>query len=322
MHVRLSVAILFCLSCFCLAQQPVPGSTPTIGFVAPQGRSLPLFDAFKSGLADRGYQDGTNLRVEARFAEGQYERFPAIFQELLDKKVSVLAVTGAVTARAAIQSAGTTTPIVFSIVVDPVADKVVQSMEHPGGNVTGITTFDPQQANKQMALLKEALPGLRRIAILGDQGVSEALISSAETAAHAHGIQPLKIRLAGPKPDLESAFAQIHNGKVDALLVLEEPVLGVYAEEIATRANEQKLPTLFPPSRVAAGGLLCYGVSQTDAVRHMADYIDRILKGANPGDLPVTRIDHYDLFVNLKTAKTLGISLPEGVLKRADRVIQ
>lgn len=202
----------------CQAQQAA--KTPRIGFVAPQGRSLPLFDAFRQGLADCGYVEGRDVVIELRFAEGQYDRFPALFHELVRAKVDILAVTGAVTARAA-KKAVADLPIVFSVVVDPVADKVIASLDHPGGNLTGVTSFDPQQATKQLALLREVIPAVKRVAILGDQGVSEALITAADQA-RALGLQPQPIRVAGPTPDLEAAFAAMRQQHADALLVLED----------------------------------------------------------------------------------------------------
>jgi putative ABC transport system substrate-binding protein len=293
---------------------------PRVGFVAPQGRSLPLFDAFRQGLADLGYVEGRNITIESRFAEGQYDRFPEIFAELAGLKVDVLAVTGAVTARAA-KKALTDTPIVFTVVLDPVKDNVVSSMERPGGNVTGVTSFDPQQATKQLELFKEVIPGLKRVAILGDQGVSAALITASEQQARALGLEPQAVRVAGPNPDLEATFAAFRRQHADGLLVLEEPVLGVHAKTIAELASKDRLPTVFPPSRVAAGGLLSYGTSQTDGIRRMASYVDKILKGARPGDLPVETMNHYELIVNLNTARQISVTVPPEVLKRANRVI-
>jgi putative ABC transport system substrate-binding protein len=292
-----------------------------VGFLAPQGRSLPLFDAFRRGISDLGYVEGQNIVIEPRFAEGHYERFPEIFAELVGLKVDVLVVTGAVTARAA-KKAVTDIPIVFAVVVDPLADNVVPSLERPGGNLTGVTSFDPQQATKQLDLFKEVIPGLKRVAILGDQGVSEALMKASEEQARALGLQPQRLRLAGPTPDLEGAFAAIKQEHADAVLVLEEPVLGVYANKIAELAAKDHLPTLFPPSRVAAGGLICYGTSQVEAIRRMAAYVDKILKGAKPAELPVEAVTRYELFVNLKTAKEIGVTIPPEVLKRANQVIQ
>ena len=292
-----------------------------VGFLAPQGRSLPLFDAFRKGLAELGYVEGQNIVIEPRFAEGHYERFPGLVAELVGLKVDVLVVTGAVTARAA-KKAVTGIPIVFAVVVDAVADNVVPSLDHPGGNLTGVTSFDPHQATKQLELLKEVIPGLKRVAILGDQGVSEALMKASEEQARALGLQPQRLRLAGPTPDLEGAFAAIKKEHADAVLVLEEPVLGVYANKIAELAAKDHFPTMFPPSRVAAGGLIAYGTSQVEAIRRMTAYVDKTLKGAKPGDLPVEAVTRYELFVNLKTAKEIGVTIPPDVLKRANQVIQ
>jgi len=294
---------------------------PRIGFLAPQGRSLPLFEAFQQGLAGLGYVEGRNVVIEPRFAEGQYERFPDLFAELVRLKVDVIALTGAVTARAA-KKAVIDIPIVFAVVVDPVADNVVASLERPGGNLTGVTSFDPQQAKKQLDLLKETIPGLKRVAILGDQGVSEALMKASEGQAREVGLQTQRLRVAAPNPDLEGAFAAIRQEHADALLVLEEPVPGVYANRIAELAAKDRLPTLFAPSRVGAGGLIAYGTSQVEAIHRMAAYVEKILKGAKPGELSVERVTRYELIVNLKTAREIGVTIPPEVIKRADRVIQ
>jgi putative tryptophan/tyrosine transport system substrate-binding protein len=303
----------------CQAQQAA--KLPRVGFLAPQGRSLPLFDAFRQGLSELGYVEGRDVIIEARFAEGQYDRFPELFNELVGLKVNVLAVTGAVTARAA-KKAVTDVPVVFAVVVDPLADKVVPNLERPGGDFTGVTSFDPQQAHKQFELLREVIPGVKRVAILGDQGVSEALITAADQQARAMGLETQPIRVTGPNPDLAAAFATMRQQHADALLVLEEPVLGVHANEIAELAAKDRLPTVFAPSRVGAGGLFSYGASQTEAIRRMAAYIDKILKGAKPGELSVETVNRYELVVNLKTARAIGITVPAEVLKGADRVIQ
>lgn len=301
------------------AQQAV--KIPRVGFLAPQGRSLPLFGAFQKGLEDLGYVEGKNIVIEPRFAEGQLERLPDLLAELIRLKVDVLAVTGAVTARAA-KKAVTDIPIVFAVVVDPVADNVVPSLERPGGNLTGVTSFDPQQASKQLKFLKELVPGLKRVAILGDQGVSEALMKASEEQARSLGLRPQRFRVGGPSPDLEGAFAAFKKERAEALLVLEEPVLGVQATMIAEMAAKERLPTMFAPSRVAAGGLIAYGTSQVEAIRRMTAYVDKVLKGAKPGELPVETVKRYELVVNLKTAQQIGVTISPEVLKRADRVIQ
>lgn len=294
---------------------------PRVGFLAPQGRSLPLFGAFRQGLAELGYVEGRNVEIEPRFAEGQSERLPDLAAELVRLKVDVLVVTGAVTARAA-KKATADIPVVFAVVVDPVADHVVASLERPGGNLTGVTSFDPQQAGKQLELLKEVIPGLKRVAILGDQGVSEALMKASEAQAEKAGLQTQRLRLAAPNPDLERAFAAIKQAHADALLVLEEPLLGVHDKRIAVLAASDRLPTMFAPSRVGAGGLISYGTSQVEAIHHMVAYVDKVLKGAKPGELPVETVTRYELVVNLKTAQEIGVTIPPEVLNRADRVIK
>jgi len=320
-RITLTVVILALGAALTPVEAQQPAKIPRVGFLAPQGRSLPLFEAFQQGLAELGYVEGRNVVIEPRFAEGQLERLPDLVAELVRLKVDVLAVTGAVTARAA-KKVVTDIPIVFAVVVAPVADNMVPSLERPGGNLTGVTSFDPQQATKQFELLKEVIPGLRRVAVLGDQGVSEALMKASEEQARALGLQHQRLRVAGPSPDLEGTFAAIKQAHADALLVLEEPVLGVHAQRIAELAANDRLPTMFAPSRVAAGGLIAYGTSQVAAIRRMAAYVDKVLKGAKPGELPVETVKRYELFVNLKTAREIGVTIPPEVLKRADQIIQ
>jgi putative tryptophan/tyrosine transport system substrate-binding protein len=316
-----TIATLALVAARPLANAEDTAKIPRIGFLNPLDRAAPHFEAFRQGLADLGYVEGQNVVIEARFAEGQYERFPALLAELVASKVDIIAVTGAVTARAA-KKAATGIPIVFAVVVDPVADGVVPDLERPGGSITGTTSFDPLQARKQLELLKEAIPGLKRVALLGDQGVSEALMNASEAQARALGIQPLRLRVAAPNPDFEGAFALMKREHSEALLVLEEPLVGVHAKKIAERAAQERLPTLFAPSRVSAGGLIAYGTSQAASIRRMATYIDKVLKGAKPGEIPVERVIPYELIVNLKTARLIGVSVPPEVLKRADRVVQ
>lgn len=183
--------------------------------------------------------------------------------------MDVVAVTGAVTARAAMKALPGT-PIVFAVVVDPVADHVVSSMERPGGNVTGTTSFDPQQAEKQLRLLQEVMPAIRRIALLGDQGVSAALINASQAQATALGLEAMPVRISATSPPLDEVFAKLRQAQRQALVVLEEPVVGVMAGEIAASAARDRLPTLFAPSRAGAGGLLSFGTSQVRSIHRMA----------------------------------------------------
>ena len=302
------------------AQQP--SKMPRVGFLSPaQERKSPIFEAFRQGLADLGYVEGKNIEIVSRFAEGQYERFPALIDDLVRAKVDVLAIQGAVTVHAA-KKVVKDTPIVFVVVLDPVKDELVPNLEHPGGDVTGVTTLDPQQPRKQFQLLQRCVTGLRRVAILGDSGVSSALIDAAEEQARALGLQPLRLLVGGPNPDLGGAFATMRKEQAQALLVLEEPVLGVHLKEIADLARQDHLPSLSSPIRPDLGELLAYGVSFLQGTRRMANYVDKILRGSKAGDLPVETLTRYELIVNLKTAQEIGITIPPDLLQQADRVIR
>jgi putative tryptophan/tyrosine transport system substrate-binding protein len=295
-------------------------NVPRVGFLTTLGSSSSTFEAFRQGLSELGYVENQNVVIEPRFADGQYERFPELTTELIRLKVDVIALLGAVTARA-VKKIVTDLPVVFAIVVDPVADNVVTSMAHPGGNITGATTFDPQQPRKQLQLLKEAIPCITRVGILGDEGISQALMNANEEQARALGLETQRFRVAAPNPDLEGAFAVFRVGHVDAVLVLEEPVPVIHAKRIAELAAEYRIPTMFSPVRADAGGLIAYGTSLNEGMRRMGSYIDKILKGAKPGDLPVERVTRYELIVNLNTARQIGVTFPAEVLKRADRII-
>jgi len=305
------------------AQAQQAARIPRVGYLSSVSRTAGTHttDAFRQGLADLGYVDGKNIVIEPRFAEGKFDRVPELTRELVDLKVDVIAVLGAVTVRAARKAAGDV-PIVFAVVVDPVADDVVASLERPAGNITGITTFDPQQPRKQLELLKEVIPRLNRVAFLGDQGVSEALMKASEEQARALGIQSQRLRVSAPAPDLVEAFAEIRREHADAVVVLEEPVLAIHAKKIAELATESHLPAMFTPIRADAGGLIAYGTSLADGMRSIAQYVDKILKGAKPGDLPVETLRYYELTVNLKTAREIGVTIPPEVIKRANQVIQ
>jgi len=321
MKAMFTAVVLALAAVFVPAEAQQAAKIPRVGFLMAGGRSGPSFEQFRQGLADLGYVDGRNIVIEPRFAEGQYERFPELAAELVRLKVDVIAILGAVTARA-IKNTVTDIPIVFAVVVDPVADQVVTSLERPGGNITGVTTFDPHQARKQLELLKQAIPGLRRVAILGDQGISEALMKANEEQARALRLQPQRLRVAAPTPDLEGAFAAIRQEHADALLMLEEPLIGVHRKRIVELAAKNHLPTMSSLTHADAGSLIAYGTSLADGMRRMAVYVDKVLKGAKPGELPVETVTHYELIVNLKTAREIGVTIPPEVVKRADRVIE
>jgi putative ABC transport system substrate-binding protein len=294
---------------------------PRVGLLSPADPMSPLFDAFRQGLADLGYVEGKNVVIVPRFAKGQYDQFPGLVADLVREKVDILAVQGAVTVRAA-RKAAPDIPIVFAVVVDPVKDDLVTNLEQPGGNISGITTFDPQQPRKQLELLRQVVPGLKRVALLGDAGVSDAPMRACDEQARAMGLETLRLLLTAPNPDLDGAFATMRKEHAEALLVLEVPVTGAYLKEIAQRAAGNRIPSLASPSRPDMGQLLAYGTSFSDGIRRMAVYVDKVLKGAKAGDLPVETVTRYKLIVNLKTAQEIGVTIPPEVLKRADRVTQ
>jgi putative ABC transport system substrate-binding protein len=301
------------------AQQPA--KIPRVGLLSPADPMSPLFEAFRQGLADLGYVEGKNVVIVPRFAKGQYDQFPGLVADLVREKVDVLAVQGAVSVRAA-RKAAPDIPIVFAVVVDPVKDDLVTNLEQPGGNISGITTFDPQQSRKQLELLRQVVPGLKRVAILGDAGVSDAPMHACDEQARAMGLETLRLLLTAPNPDLDGAFAAMRKDHAEALLVLEVPVTGAYLKEIAQRAVGNRIPSLASPSRPDSGQLLAYGTSFSDGIRRMAVYVDKVLKGAKAGELPVETIIRYQLIVNLKTAREIGVTVPPEVLQKADRVIQ
>ena len=300
------------------AQQP--GKMTRVGFLGtgpaptPATSYAPL-QAFRQGLDELGYVDGRDVVIETRWAEGRLDQLPALAAELVGLRVDILVGVGAVVARAA-KSATTTIPVVMAVVIDPV--NLVA--ERPGGNLTGLTTFDPQEARKKLELLKEVVPGLARVALLGDQALRDTM-GHAEQAL-ALGLQPQSLKIAGASPDLRGVFQAMERERADALLVLELPATVIHRKRIAELAAQQRLPTLFAGGLSDAGGLLGYGTRVTEAARRMAAYVDRIVKGAQPADLPFEVVVRPELIVNLKTAQEIGVTIPPEVLKRADRVIQ
>lgn len=314
------------LSCgICVAQQTT--KIPRIGIMINGGPG-PVMEALKRDFAKAGYVEGQNIAFEPRYAEGQLDRHPALAADLVRLDVDAILTLGGPAARAA-KDATAKIPVVFSIVTDPVALGLVVSMDRPGGNVTGLTNLDPQQAARQMELLKEIFPDLKRVAIVSDAGIPGADASglapierSNVAAARALGLEPQVIKLKGPTPDFDSAFAAMKSEGAEAVLVLEVPVTLAHGKRIAERATAQRLPTMFPGGQKSADGVIAYGTTVADTWPRMPVIADRILKGARPGDIPVEVISRRQLIINLKTARDAGASIPPGVLARADEVIR
>jgi putative ABC transport system substrate-binding protein len=301
---------------------------PRIGVLLFGGPG-PVLNAFRQGLEKLGYVDGKNILIEPRFAQGELERLPGLAGELVSLDVDVIAAVGAVAARAA-QKATTKIPIVMVAVIDPVAVGMVASLQHPGGNVTGIIDFDARQPARQFNLLKEVFPKLARVAILSDEQIPHSpadpgwnpLERANDTAARALGLLPQMLKVRGPTPDLDGVYAAIQRERADALLVLSVPVTFIHRQRIAELASAHLVPTMFPGGYSNAGGLITYGTSGEDMFPRMAGYVDKILKGANPGELSIEVITRRELIVNVKTAREIGVTIPSEVIRRADRVIE
>ena len=305
------------------AQQPT--KVPRIGFLGASSASVLVarIEAFRQGLRDLGYVEGKNIVIEWRSAEGKLDGLPALAAELVRLKVDVIVTTGPAPTRPA-KEATSTIPIVMAFDNDPVGNGFVASLARPGGNITGLSTLAPEISGKQLEVLKEIVPRLSRVAVLGSSttpGNAQSL-KETELAAGAFGVKVQYLDVRDPK-DIDTAFRATGKGRADAILVLTSPVFNPYRTEIADLAVKNRLPAIYStPEFVEDGGLMTYGVSLTDLYRRAATYVDKILKGAKPADLPVEQPKKFEFIVNLKAAKQIGLTIPPNVLVRADRVIK
>jgi putative tryptophan/tyrosine transport system substrate-binding protein len=303
-----------------VAGQQVPAKGPRIGVISTTASTYPGYAAFREALSQLGYVDGQNIQIEARFAAGQLDQLANFAMEIVGLEVDLIAVIGAVTVRA-VRKETTTIPTVFTVVLDPVEDGLVPNAEHPGGNITGATNFDPAQPRAQMRLLKQIVPGLARVAILGDAGVPNAVLDRANwQAAEAEGLRPQSIRLRGAAEDLDAVFASITDERAGAVLGLEVPAVGLHAKRIIALGTAARLPTMFAGDWFFHRPTLAYGSSLWAAARRMAGMVDRILKGTRPGDLPIEVVTERKLSINLRLAREIGLNIPPEVLVRADEV--
>jgi len=299
-----------------------------IGVLANRKSSGPETETLRSGLTQLGYIEGSNIIYELRAAEGQLDRLPGFAAELVSMGVDVIASYGGPPTNAARQ-ATTTIPIVFALVADPVAIGAAATLDRPGGNLTGVTNSDPELPVRQMALLKELLPKLARVAILSDADIPGADASglapidrSNAAAARAAGLAPQVLKLRGPKPDFDAAFKAMASEGAEALVALEVPSIFAVAKTVAELATVHRIPTMLWGGQGDAGGLLSYGTSYISTFPRVPVYIDRILKGAKPADMRIEVFSKHQLVINLKTARELGVTVPDALLKRADRVIE
>jgi len=318
-------AVLFAL-CFPVWAQQTK-QVPRIGYVSNSGDANnpgPFVQAFRQGLRDFGYIEGKNILVEFRSAEGKLDRIPGFVAELVQRKVAVLIATNLPAIRAA-KEATKSIPIVILTVQDPVAIGLVDSLARPGGNITGLTTLARDLSGKRLELLKEAVSGMSRVGVLWDANAPGPVIGfkEYEAAARALKVQLQSLEVRGPNPDLEGAFQAAANGRANALITIRNPVLSRYRKQIAELAIKNRLALMYEASDwVEAGGLVSYAANDAANYRRLATYVDKILKGTKPADLPVEQPTKFEFIINLKTAKQIGLTIPPNVLARADRVIR
>ena len=318
--------VTFFLANVCVAHAQQPTKIPRIGYLSGTSPSaiVARTEAFRQGLRELGYVEGKNIVIEYRAAEGKLDRLPALAAELVRLKVDIIVTTGPSVTRAA-KEATNTIPIVMTQDGDPVASGFVASLARPGGNVTGLSTLAPELSGKRLELLKETIPKLSRVAVFGTStypGNAQSL-KEVELAAKAFGVKLQYLDILDPK-DIETAFRAASKGRADAVLfMVAGGVAQAHRTEIVELAVKSRLPVMFDRSEfVEAGGLMFYGVNYNDLARRAATYVDKILKGRTPADLPVEQPVKFEFIISLKAAKQIGLTIPPNVLVRADRVIK
>jgi putative ABC transport system substrate-binding protein len=320
--VAISVAFAIC-GAVATAQQAK--KVPRIGFIGGSSASAVAarLEAFRQGLRELGYVEEKNIVIEYRYAEGKVDRMPDLAAELVRLKVDVIVTAGPPATRPA-KEATNTIPIVMAQDSDPVGNGFVASLARPGGNITGLATLSPELSGKRLELLKEIVPKLSRVAVFGTStrpGNAQSL-KETELAAGAFGVQLQYLDVLGPK-DIETAFREARKGRADAVLVLGSPVFNSQRKQIVELAVKSRLPAIYYATEfVEDGGLIFYGASFIDLYHRAATYVDKILKGAKPADLPVEQPTKFELVINLKAAKQIGLTIPPNVLARADRLIK
>lgn len=320
---RLAVVAL----CLAILALPVRAQSPVhrIGFLGNSNATLEanLVGPFRDGLRDLGYIEGKNIAIEYRWAEGDYTRFPRLISELIASKVEII-VTAGTPATLALKKATTSIPVVMIAVGDPVGTGIVPSLRLPGGNITGLTSISPELDGKRLELLREVVPGISHVAVLWNSSSPLQVVAEKQTRAAADvlGMKMLSLGVRSSE-EIEAAFGLILKQRPQALLVLADRLFLHHRQRIMDFAAEHRLPGVHAYRElVEAGGLMSFGPSYAGMHRRAAIFVDRILRGAKPGDLPVERPASFELVVNLKTARKLGLTIPESVVLRATEVLQ
>ena len=308
-----------------LAQAQQPARIPRIGFLLPTSVSVQSarIEASRQRLRELGYVEGKNIVIEYRYAEGKLERLPDLVAELVRLKVDVV-VTNSAPAVLAAKKASATIPIVFTLASDPVGSGLVSSLARPGGNITGLSLMAPDLDGKRLELLKEAFPKVARVAFLWEPDSPRGILplTDMEAAAKALGLKLLSLEVRS-LDEFESAFARAKRERAQALIMTPNPLIHTQQGQLLDFAAKNRLPAMYPTSEaVVAGGLMSYGPNQADLFRRAADFVDKILKGTKPADIPVEQPIKFEFIVNLKTAKQIGVTIPPNVLVRADKVIR
>ncbi len=305
------------------AEAQQPAKIPRIGVIEDHSAANPFLPVFRQALRELGYTEGQSILVEYRYANGVADRFPDLAAELIRLKVDVLVVGGTTAAQAA-KTQTSTVPIVFALAGDPVGSGLVASLARPGGNVTGISVFHPELSAKDLELLKATVPQMSRVAVMYNplNPISRPSLERTREAAQALALK-LQVQEVRRPDQLASAFSMLMAWRPGALLALSDPVFGTDLAQLAKLASRNRLPAVYNRTEFAeAGGMLAYGPSFSANYRRAATFVDKILKGSKPGDLPVEQPTKFELVINLKTAKALGITIPQSVLSRADEVLQ
>jgi len=320
-----SVVVTLILASFHLAEAQQAKKISRIGYLsgASAERDKSWRAAFQQGLQELGYLEDKNIIIEQRYAVGQFERLPELAAELVRLKVDVLVVTGAPAAHAA-KKTTSTIPIVMTNAADPVGTGLVASLAHPGGNVTGLSDFTAGVITKRLELLKDVVPSASRVAVLLNPAnpTNPLQLKEIQAVAPALSVTLLPFEAKGPD-DIDRAFTTIGKERPGALLVFGDPMLGTHQKQIIELAVKSRLPAIYSTRpNVETGGLMSYGTNFADLFRRAATYVDKILKGSKPADLPVEQPTKFEFVINLKTAKQIGLTIPPNVLVRADKVIK